>query len=263
MAHKIAVACQKGGIGKTTTSVILSKLLAESGYSVLVLDLDSQGNATTMITGENIYSYSGKTILEAMKEKDATKYLIHHGNIDLIPAEDMLITFSRYIYSKKVPSPMRVLKETIEEIESNYDFIIMDCPPNLGDIVLNAIVYADYAMIPTTLDGFGINALDKFIDFLVEAKEEGHTNIKILGIVMTLKDNRSSLEREVAETIREKYEEFVFESEIRRRAVVKEFTVSGVNMTKKREMDGLEDYLNLTMEVVYRVKRMEGIDDVK
>lgn len=253
MAHKIAFSIQKGGVGKSTTTVITAEILAEAGFRVLVLDLDSQGNATSMVTGNDIYQYSGRTILEAMKDMDPEEYLIKQKeNLHILPAEDMLITFSRYLYSRNVPNKIRVLRNTIEKIEARYDFILMDCPPALGDITLNAIAYADHVIIPVQLGGFCLTALDRFADFLSEAKNEGHTKAEILGIVFTIKD-RSRVEREIAAVIRENYQSKVFTAEIRKRAKLKEFSLVGTSMNRKDEIDALEDYLGLVEEIITRL----------
>lgn len=255
MAHKIMVAVQKGGTGKTVTTVVLAEILAASGYNVLVLDLDSQGNATQMVTQESIYTFSENTMLEAIKEKDPKKYLIHaKEGIDLIPADDMLVTFSRYIYKDRVQSPIRELENTIKLIEPNYDFILMDCPPALSDITLNALVYSDYIIVPVQMDAFGKDALDRFIDFVEGAKEENHIHGDILGILIALKDNRSNIERVVCENIRSKYQDLVFDTEIKRRAKLKEYTLTGARMQRKDELDALEDYIRLAEEVIDRIK---------
>lgn len=256
MAHKIMVAIQKGGVGKSTSTVIVAELLAASGYKVLVLDLDSQGNATQMLTQKSIYANSGNTILEAIKERDPKKYMLHpRPNIDLLPADDMLISFSRYIYQERVKNPVRTLGNAMDDIENDYDFILMDCPPNLGDIVLNAIVYSDYIIIPVNPDAFGMDALDRFIDNIKDAKEAGHTTADILGILFTLRDKRNVLERTLGENIRERYQELVFDAEIRRRAKLKEYAFTGVNMDKKQDVDMLSDYIELTIEVIDRIKK--------
>lgn len=254
MAHKIMIGCQKGGVGKSSTAVILSEILAASGSKVLVLDLDSQGNATQMLTQKSIYAYSGNTMLEAIMERDPGKYLLHpKDNIYLIPADDMLVTFSRYIYRERVPNPVKTLGNAIREVEGNYDYIIMDCPPNLGDLVLNAIVYSDYIIIPINPDGFGSDALDRFISNIEDAKENGHTKAEILGILFTMRDMRNVLERTFGENIRERYGDLVFQTEIRRRAKIKEFAFTGTRMEKKAEIETLSDYIDLTKEVITRI----------
>lgn len=256
MAHKIMVSIQKGGCGKTTTTAILAEILAASGYKVLVLDLDSQGNATQMLTQRNIYEFSGQTVLEAIKEEDPEKYIVEvKENLHLLPAEDMLVTFSRYIYTKGFNKPLEVLKNAMESIENSYDFILIDCPPNLGDTVLNATVYADYYLIPVQCEAFGLDALDRFIQFMRDAKEEGHTNVELLGIVFTMRDNRTVSEKVISDSIRRNYGESVFQTEIRRRAKIKDFSLLGTTMEKKSDINALEEYMNLTEEVIKRVAK--------
>ena len=255
MAYKIATAIQKGGVGKSTSTVIMSELLAEAGYKVLVLDLDSQGNATSMISGNDIYEYSGRTILEAMKDRDPVDYILHiKENLDLIPAEDMLVTFSRYLYTSGVSGKINVLRNTIEVVENDYDFIFMDCPPALGDLTLNAIAYADYIVVPVQLGGFCLTALDRFNDFLDGAREEGHIAADILGIVFTMKD-RSRVEREIGSAIRETYGSKVFTTEIKKRAKLKEFSLVGTSMKRKEDVEALEDYIGLVEEIIDRLNK--------
>ena len=216
MAHKIMMGIQKGGVGKSTSTVILAEMFAVSGFKVLVLDLDSQGNTTQMLTQKSIYENSGKTILEAIKESDPRKYLLHvKENIDLLPADDMLVSFSRYIYQERVRNPIHTLGNTIREIEADYDIILMDCPPNLGDIVLNAIVYSDYIIVPIKPEAFGKDAVERFIDNIEDAQKAGHTTAKVLGILFTLRDTRVKLEKRVGNDIRNRYGSLVFDTEIR------------------------------------------------
>lgn len=258
MAYKIMVAIQKGGVGKTQTTVILSEMLAISGFKVLVLDLDSQGNATQMLTQQSIYENSGKTILEAIKEVNPRKYLLHpRENIDLLPADDMLVSFSRYIYKERVSDPINTLGNAIREIEDDYDIILMDCPPNLGDIVLNAIVYSDYIIVPMNPEAFGKDALERFIDNIEDARKAGHTTAEILGILFTMREARSSLERTVGQDIRNRYGSMVFDTEIRRRAKLKEYALTGVRTEKKADIEALEDYISLAVEVIERIKEMK------
>ena len=252
------VAIQKGGQAKTTSTVILAEMLAVSGYKVLVLDLDSQGNTTQMLTQKSIYVNSGKTILEAIKENDPRKYLLHpKENIDLLPSDDMLVSFSRYIYKERVNNPIQTLGNTIRAIESDYDIILMDCPPNLGDIVLNAIVYSDYIIVPVKPEAFGKDAVERFIDNIEDAKNAGHTTAQVLGILFTLRDSRIKLERTVGNDIRKHYGNLVFNTEIRLRARLEEFALTGVRMDKKADIEALEDYISLAEEVITRIKELK------
>lgn len=252
---------QKGGVGKTQTTVVLAEMLAVSGYKVLVLDLDSQGNTTQMLTQKSIYANSGNTILEAIKENDPKKYLLHpKENIDLLPSDDMLVSFSRYIYKERVNNPIKTLENAIKPIESDYDIILMDCPPNLGDIVLNAIVYADYIIVPVKPEAFGKDAVERFIDNIEDAKKAGHTTAKVLGILFTLRDSRIKLEKTVGNDIRERYGNLVFDTEIRLRARLEEYALTGVRMDKKADLEALEDYISLAEEVISRIKELSVSD---
>lgn len=250
MAVKIAVAFQKGGVGKTTSVVILAELLAASGYKVLMVDLDTQGNATKMVTGENIYSFSGRTVMEGIRDNDLSKYIVH-GKVDILPAEDELALFSRFIYKSGARKPAHVLQMAVEKLEqqTDYDFILFDCPPALGDITANAIIAADHVIIPMHPDGFGLETVEKFIHFI-----DGEADI--LGILLTIFDSRSVMEKAVRDEMRDRYGELMFKDPIRKRAVVGEFTVTGVAMDKKREIDALEDYGNFALEVIERVKQL-------
>ena len=258
MAIKLLVACQKGGIGKTTSTVLLGEILAQSGYRVLVVDLDTQGNATQMISQKNIYEYSEKTILEAIKERNPVPYIFRSErteNLHYMAAEDMLITFSRYIYTARVKNPLYVLGETLEKVDGEYDFILLDSPPNLGDIVLNAICYADYVLIPMFLGGFCDDAVVRFIDFIEDAKANGHTDIDILGIFFTMRHSRDALERDLAESFRATYGDLIFQTEIKARAKIKRLAFDGVSIQRKSDVETLEDYLQLVEEVIERVKK--------
>lgn len=264
MAYKLMVSIQKGGVGKTTTSAVIAELMAASGYKVLVLDLDSQGNTTLMLTQESIYKNSGRTILEAIKEDAPEKYTIHvKDNLDLLPAEDMLSTFSRYIYNSGRSNVLNVIKNAIEPVESEYDFIIMDCPPNLGDIVLNAIVYADYVIIPVNPDAFGTDALDRYVDFVESAKAEGHTRAKVLGIALTMIDRRISSEKLISADIRRSYGDKVFKTDILKKARLKDFALMGVTMERKADIEALDEYIKLTEEVLERVKSEQIAGKIK
>ena len=256
MAKKIMIASNKGGVSKTTSTVILAEILAEAGYKVLVVDLDSQGNATQMLTGDSIYKYSGQSVIEAIKERNPERYMVQtKENLYVLPAEDMLATFSRYIYTSRIQEPLKVIQRTIEPIENQFDYVFLDCPPNLGDIVLNAVIYTDHVIVPVDSGSFGLDALGRFIDFINNAKAEGHTHAEILGVLMTLKDTRSSHERDINDEIRSEYAELVFTSEIRKRAKIKEMALYGVDLKSKEHLMALEDYLNFTEEVIKRVEK--------
>ena len=245
---------QKGGVGKTTSTVAVAETLAALGYRVLVVDFDSQGNSTKILTGNSIYKYSGKTVMEAIQQGDAIPYIVPVKNgLDLLPAEDRLSAFSRYIYTSKIANPYAALKRLLEPIESRYDFILTDVGPTLGDTVINAIVYADHIIVPMDLGDMAMDSMVRFIEFVSETAKEGHTTAKILGILLTMRDGRSRYEREISEGTRAAYGDLVFKTEIRRRVKIKEMSATGIDL----EDETMEDYLSVTEEILQRIRRKE------
>ena len=255
MTHRIIFALQKGGVGKTSSTVAIAEILAAAGYKVLVVDFDSQGNATKMLTQSSIYKFSGHTIMEAIRDRNADPYIRNvKENLDLIPAEDKLATFSRYIYTNKIDNPYAVLKRILEPVEDRYDFVFVDVGPTLGDNMINAIVYADRVYIPLDTGDFSLDAMIRFIEFVNETRMEGHTNAVIDGILLTMRDRRSTrYEGEISEVIRESYGDLVFNAEIHRRVKIKEMAAIGIDVIEP----SMEDYLDLAEEILQRTGEKE------
>lgn len=256
MTHRITFALQKGGVGKTSSTVAVSEVLAAAGYKVLVVDFDSQGNATKMLTRSSIYKYSGHTIMEAIRDRNADPYIrnVREG-LDLIPAEDKLATFSRYIYTTKIDNPYAVLKRLLEPVEDRYDFVFVDVGPELGDNMINAIIYADRIFIPMDTGDFAMDSMVRFIEFVDDTRAEGHTNAVIDGILLTMRDARSTrYERDIADGLREAYGDLVFNSEIHRRVKIKEMASDGIDINAP----AMSDYVDLTEEILERTGMKEG-----
>jgi chromosome partitioning protein len=231
----------------------VAEILAGAGYKVLVVDLDPQGNCTKMLTRNSIYKYTGHTIMEAVQIGNADPYIIHvKDGLDLIPAEDRLAAFSRYIYTSKINNPFAVLKRLLDPIEDRYDYVFVDVSPTLGDTVINAIVYADRIIIPLDIGDFAMDAMVRFIEFVDETRAEGHTNAVIDGIVLTMRDGRTTrYERDISDGVRETYGELVYKTEIHRRVKIKEMSSNGVNIVE----DAMRDYMDLTEEIIGRINR--------
>lgn len=252
MAEKLMFALQKEGVGKTTSTVSTAEILAAAGYRVLVVDFDSQGNATKILTGDSIYQNTGKTIMEAIQTGDADPYILNiKDGLDLIPAEDRLAAFSRYIYTSRINNPYATLKRLLEPLEARYDYIFIDVGPELGDRAINAIVYVDRIFIPVDMGDLALDAMVRFIEFVEESKKEGHTNAEISGILLTMRDGRPiRYERDITEGLRATYGPLVFKSEIRRLTKIKEIAAGGVNL----EDPAMEDYFSLVEEIIERTK---------
>lgn len=252
MPQRIIFALQKGGVGKSSSTVAVAEILAELGYRVLVVDFDPQGNSTRMLTGESIYQYRGRTIMEAVEARDAKPYLLTiNPFLDLLPAEDRLATFSRHIYTSEIRNPHAVLKRLLEPIEQQYDFVFVDIGPSLGDTVVNAIVYADHIIIPVDLGDLAMESMIRFIEFVEDTVEKGHSHAEVAGILLTMRDSRVKNEREIAEVIRELYDDLVFDAEINRRARIKEIASKGIDLKDP----SMSDYIAFVEELITRLQK--------
>lgn len=252
MTKRIIFALQKGGVGKTTSTVAIAEILAATGYRVLVVDADSQGNATRILTGSSIYDNTGRTIMEAIQEGNATPYIIQtNQGLDLIPAEDRFSTFSRYIHTSGIKNPYGVFKRLLEPIERGYDFVFIDVGPSLGDAMINAIVYADHIVVPMDGGDLSMDALIRFDEFIATTRNEGHTNAELLGIFFTLRDRRSRYEKDITAGVREAYGTMVFDTEVVRRVRIKEMSADGINTID----EAMGDYTALAEEILNRINQ--------
>ena len=256
MPKRIMFALQKGGVGKTSSTAVVAEILAAAGYKILVVDFDSQGNATKILTQNSIYQYSGNTIMEAIQQRDAVPYIIPvKDGLDLLPAEDKLAMVSRFIYTHKIDNPYGVLKRLLEPIEAAYDFVFIDAGPSLGDHMINALVYADDVIVPVDMGDLALDALVRYVEFVDATRAEGHSNARITGILLTMKDGRETrYERDVAEGLRAEYGELVFNTAIHRRVKIKEISATGINLNEP----AMEDYFVFVEELIDRISHKEA-----
>ena len=266
MAITISFGLQKGGVSKTTTSTLTAYVLSRQGNRVLMVDMDSQGNASQFLTGKSPYDFQGNTILEACKERDPRPYIVPiTDDLHLIPAEDLLSTFSRWLFDEYKPKLNRegwhdpnalllVLKETLEVIMDSYDYIILDLPPNLGEQTLNGMVASDYCVVMAQSEPFAYDALSRYLETLEHVQDRVNPDTKLAGILTTLLDARTSLGNFIRDRIAEEYEELVFNTVIRRKSRIVEFSYEGVSDRNKTDREALEMYEDFAKELKTRVK---------
>jgi chromosome partitioning protein len=250
----ISFGIQKGGVGKTTTAAITAYLLSKEA-KVLAVDFDSQGNLTQFLTQQNVYDFTGNTVLEAVKAKDPKPY-IHHitENLHILPSEDLLATFSRYIYQSYKGDPAQLLSETLDVVKDQYDYILIDLPPNLGDQTINGLTASDYAVVMLQSEPFCYDALDRYLETLTLIQQKTNPGITLAGILTSLMDSRTTIDSAILEKARNDYEDVVFNTVIRRRSRIKEFTIAGIQDQTKADREALETYVEFVKELKQRVQ---------
>lgn len=253
MGITISFGIQKGGVGKTTSCAITAHLLSKEA-KVLAVDFDSQGNLTEFLTRRDIYDFTGKTILEAIKEKDPRPYIVNvKDNLDLLPAEDILATFSRWLYREQRGDVNVTLRKTLAAVKDEYDYILIDLPPNLGDQTINGLTASDYAVVILQSEPFCYSALERYLELLQVVKGRTNENIALAGILVAMSDRRASIDNSIVEKARDEYGDFVFESIIKRRSRLKEFVLEGIKDDTKADREVLEPYSLFIEELKKRV----------
>lgn len=258
MGKMISLVNQKGGVGKTTTCINLSASLAFLGKKVLLLDLDPQGNTTTGI-GMNKGDID-KNIYEVLTDKCTIEEAIVHTQykrLDLIPATVNLSGLDTEFFEKAKEEPNFVkgaqLKKKIESVRENYDYIIVDCPPSLGIITINALTASNSVIIPVQCEFLALEGIMQLLNTIMMAQKQLNRNLEIEGVLLTMLDSRANLGFEVVEEIRKYFKERVYNTIIPRLVRLAECPSHGKPIIaydpKCRATDA---YINLAKEVIER-----------
>lgn len=252
MRRTIAIANQKGGVGKTTTAINLSACLAEKGKKVLAVDMDPQGNMTSGLgvdkdSVENtIYNLIiGEAKMEEVLIKDVLENLdIIPTNIDLSGAEIELLDVEEKEY---------IVRNEINKIKDNYDFIIIDCPPSLSMLTINAMTTADSVLVPIQCEYYALEGLSQLIHTIDLVQQRLNPNLLIEGVVFTMYDVRTNLSNQVVENVRNNLDAKIYDTLIPRNIRLAEAPSYGlpINLYDSKSA-GAESYRLLAKEVIDR-----------
>lgn len=250
MGRIIAVANQKGGVGKTTTAINLSSCLASLGKKVLAIDMDPQGNMTSGLgIDKNEVEYTvyelilGQVGIEKVICKDTLENLdVLPTNINLSAAEIELIGVEEKEF---------IIRKEVDKVKKNYDFIVIDCPPSLSMLTINAMTTADSILVPIQCEYYALEGLSQLIHTIDLVKERLNPELKIEGVVFTMYDARTNLSLQVVENVKDNLQQTIYKTIIPRNIRLAEAPSHGlpINLYDPKS-SGAESYMLLAEEVI-------------
>lgn len=249
----IAIANQKGGVGKTTTANTLIAGLSQKGYKVLAIDLDPQTNLTTSLGAEP----KGATALGVLTgEIETAQAIVKTATGDLIPGNYLLANAESYL---DATGKEYRLKEALEPIASKYDYVVIDTPPALSILTINALTSSDYVVVPAKADLYSLQGIDQLAKTIKTVKKYCNPNIKVAGILLTMYNDRTNITKEVAELVNQlssKLDAEVFRSTIRNsiKATELQFKPGGLFSYAPRE-NITKDYEAWIEELLKTIKK--------
>lgn len=255
MGKIIAIANQKGGVGKTTTTVNLAASLGVLEKKVLLIDADPQANATSGlgidVDGVELGSYQ---LMEHTKTARETIIPTTSPNVDLIPAHIDLVAIEIELVDKDEREYM--MKKAIADLRKDYDYILIDCAPSLGLLTLNALTAADSVIIPIQCEYFALEGLGKLLNTIKSVQRLHNPDLDIEGMLLTMYDSRLRLSNQVVEEVRKHFGDMVFETVIQRNVRLSEAPSYGESIIKyDAASKGATNYLNMADEVVKKNKQ--------
>jgi len=251
MSKIISIANQKGGVGKTTTTINLASALANLDKQVLIIDMDPQGNSSRGI-GLDIVSLK-KTLFDALIKIDNVNEIIKKTsfkNIDILPSNLNLANFGPTMSNIQDDIYDR-LKLAINKIDKKYDYVLIDCPPSLGLLTINALTASNSILIPVQCEYFAMEALAQILGTISEVKRLHNPDLEIEGFVLTMYDTHTNLSSEIAQQVRSLFKENTFISVIPRNVSIPEATAKLMPVSEYRPTSaGATSYASLAKELL-------------
>ncbi len=252
MGKTIAITNQKGGVGKTTTAINLAASLAVLEYKTLLVDADPQANATSGIgfDPKNVKTSIYECLVDGV-EASGVVLQTATPNLDLIPAHIDLVGAEIEIIN--VPDREKRMREAIDSVKDNYDFVLIDCSPSLGLLTVNALTAADSVIIPVQCEYFALEGLGKLLNTIKIVQSQLNSNLDIEGILLTMFDTRLRLSRQVVQEVKTHFQQMVFDTIINRNTKLGEAPSFGTSIIMHdADSTGAINYLNLAREILQK-----------
>jgi chromosome partitioning protein len=259
----IAIANQKGGVGKTTTAINLGACLAVAEKKTLVIDMDPQGNATSGlgIDKEEVEKSIYDVLIEGMPLADAIIPTVHFPYLDVLPATRDLVGAEVELVGRR--NRENILREAMEAIRGRYEYVLIDCPPSLGLITLNTLAAADSVLIPIQCEFYALEGLSQLLNTVTIVQKNLNPRLQIEGVLLTMYDGRLNLSRQVADEAKEYFGPKVYRTTIPRNVRIAEAPSFGKPIVLYDVVSvGAKSYLSLAKEVIARKGSRKASADV-
>ena len=247
---KISVLNIKGGVAKTTSAINIAAILAEKGNKVLVVDVDAQSNLTMAFKAYDIDDLSVSDILLSKSvEVDEVIKETEHENIDILPSNISLAFTEKKILLDVTRNQQNRLKRILDKLEDKYDYCIIECPPSLNMITINALVASDEVIVPIKIDKFALDGLEYLLESIDEIKEEFNPSLKFRGCFVTM-DTATTVNKEIKKALKNILGDKMFDTSIRQNISVVEASFEQMPVVNyKKNSNASKDYLSLVKEV--------------
>lgn len=247
---KISMLNIKGGVAKTTSTINLAAILANEGKKVLVVDIDPQSNSTIVFKNYDINALSISDVL-LQKEINITEIIkeTEYENIDILPSNISLAFTEKKILLDITRNQQNRLKKALDLVEKEYDYCIIDCPPSLNMITINALVASDEVIVPIKIDKFALDGLEYLLQSIEEIKEEFNPNLIFKGCFITM-DSATTVNKEIKKALKSILKDKLFDTSIRQNISVVESTFEQMPVIEyKQNSNASKDYKLLAKEV--------------